>query len=164
MNRRDFLKSLLGAAAVAALPQSVLAAAEEAAAPLADACESWTPSDYFFSVWVKRETSATYVDQEGIIRFHPRGRWERIGMRLSKEVGDALSGNTIHSVAGAGVLQSVLKTIGEKQAEMYGAQLEQNPHAPQFSCCEYGDGPPMIEGKRTNLVLYSDSAIKGELK
>ncbi len=145
MNRREFLQSLLGATAVAALPTAVLAAAEAEVAPLADSVQSWTTSNYFFSVFVKREhikTFSTIMGSNGSLLTIEKPMWERIGFSISQELGDALSSDqSMCSGAGTQVLERVLKIINQDAADFQMAQLERLPYSPTFSSLQFAEEP-----------------------
>ncbi len=160
MNRREFLKSLLGSAAIVAMPATVLAIAEQECAPLADILQAWTPSDYFFSVWIKRDKAiyrSTILGVDGLGISGTKPMWERIGFKISKELGDAMSSNSLNCAAGYQCLQRVLRIVGQERAEMMMAQLELNPFSPQFIACQFS-AEPFKERLITNLV--TNSSIK----
>ena len=169
MNRREFLQSLLGAAAVAAMPAAALAQAELAAAPLADAITAWTPSDYFFSCYVKREKAnvrTMILGVDGTALYTTRPQWERIGFRISQELGDALCGTSINTLAGNEVMRHLLRTIGQDKAEVSHVMLEIAPQSPQFSCCEFPHLPLDHDPygfKRQNILTYSDGSFTAKV-
>lgn len=152
MNRREFLKGLLGAGAVAAMPAAVLLAVEKAVAPIADQAISYTPSDYYFSTYVKKVS----------------GSWSRIGFKISKELGDAMCGNSAMHPAVLDCIKRVLATIHADVADFCDVQLEIKPNAPNFSVNwpqltgRTPDGSEGYVGRVRNMITDSGSHITVE--
>ncbi len=143
LNRRQFLQFLLGAPAIAALPAPVLALAEQEIAPLADAVEAWTPSKFMFSIFVERTVGVRVPI------------WERYAFQVSKEMAQAMIGSRVNNDACSACLQRVLRTIGQDNAEMYGAQLEELPYSPPQFSVDWSASPANAARMYRNLLTYS---------
>lgn len=137
MNRRSFLKALLGAPVVAAMLPQLLAQAEAAAAPIADALpEAPAEGDYLLSFWYRRAGDI---------------HWLRHESRMSEEAAMATALRTNRDGIALGSIMRA--TLGLPAAEVMSmGMLGEGPYgAPVFRSID-GDGD-MLELSAVQLCL-----------